>query len=69
MRRRIESDRRRAVGAEHRLAALSPLGVLERGYAIVSGPRGLVRRAADVGPGDGLTLRVAEGSIDAVVRK
>jgi exodeoxyribonuclease VII large subunit len=69
IRRRIESDRRRAVAAEHRLAALSPLGVLERGYAIVTGPRGLVRRAVEVGPGDGLTVRVAEGSIDAVVRK
>jgi len=69
IRRRIETDRRRAVGADHRLVALSPLGVLDRGYAIVTGPRGLVRRAAEVGPGDPLAVRVAEGSIAAVVRK
>jgi exodeoxyribonuclease VII large subunit len=68
VRRRMVVERRRAQGANDRLSALSPLGVLERGYAIVTGPRGLVRRRDDVAPGDPLAVRVAQGSIDAVVR-
>jgi exodeoxyribonuclease VII large subunit len=64
----IQVDRRRSAAAHDRLAALPPLGVLDRGYAIVTGPRGVVRRPADVTAGDALSLRVAEGSIDAVVR-
>jgi exodeoxyribonuclease VII large subunit len=52
-----------------RLDALSPLAVLSRGFAIVyREPEGvIVRRAREVGPGDALRLRLAEGEIEATV--
>jgi exodeoxyribonuclease VII large subunit len=50
-----------------KLDALSPLGILARGYAIaLHGGRAVVR-ATDVGPGDTLELRLHEGSLEARV--
>nr|BFE83527.1 hypothetical protein GCM10020093_061280 [Planobispora longispora] len=47
-----------------RLVALSPAATLERGYAIVQRPSGeVVRRAAEVAPGDGLTLRFPDDRV------
>jgi exodeoxyribonuclease VII large subunit len=51
-----------------KLDAMSPLAVLARGYALVTGPEGvLVRRADQVTAGDALTVRLADGHIDATV--
>jgi len=51
-----------------RLEALSPLRVLERGYALVYGPDGkLLRSAASVVAYDTVTARLAEGSFRARV--
>ncbi|BCJ42896.1 exodeoxyribonuclease 7 large subunit [Actinoplanes ianthinogenes] len=51
-----------------RLRALSPLATLERGYAIVQrGDGHVVRAAGEVGEGDPLRVRLAEGSVTAVV--
>jgi exodeoxyribonuclease VII large subunit len=65
---RARADLGRAAG---RLESLSPLAVLGRGYAIVRrAPDGaIVRRAADVAPGDGLEVRLGEGEIEAEVRR
>ena len=50
------------------LDALSPLRVLERGYAVPSGPDGRVlKRRAEFRPGEPFTLRVADGRVDARV--
>lgn len=61
----------REVGVERassRLHALSPVRVLERGYALVYGPDGrLLRASADVNAGDRITARLANGSLDAAV--
>jgi exodeoxyribonuclease VII large subunit len=47
-----------------RLVALSPAATLERGYAIVQRPSGdVVRRAADVAPGDELTVRFPDDRV------
>ncbi|GAA3095041.1 exodeoxyribonuclease VII large subunit [Streptosporangium carneum] len=47
-----------------RLLALSPAATLERGYAIVQRPTGdVVRRAADVAPGDELTIRFPDDRV------
>ncbi|HLU71196.1 MAG TPA: exodeoxyribonuclease VII large subunit [Nonomuraea sp.] len=47
-----------------RLVALSPAATLERGYAIVQRPAGeVVRGAAEVAPGDELTVRLADGRV------
>ena len=51
-----------------RLEALSPLRVLERGYALVYGPDGaLLRSPAGVNSGDLVTARLASGSLRASV--
>ncbi len=47
--------------------ALSPLAVLERGYAVVSAGEQIVRDATQVAPGDRLAVRVARGTLAAVV--
>lgn len=56
--------------ASARLQALSPLAVLNRGYALVYGPDGtLLRDAAETKPGDAIRARLAKGSVDAQVVK
>ncbi len=58
---------RSADSLEHlraRLVALSPAATLERGYAIAQRPSGeVVRLAADVKPGDELTIRFSDDRI------
>ncbi|HUO27078.1 MAG TPA: exodeoxyribonuclease VII large subunit [Candidatus Aquilonibacter sp.] len=50
------------------LQALSPLAILERGYALVFDAEGhLVKDAAAVSAGDEIRARVARGEIDAMV--
>ncbi len=51
-----------------RLRALSPLEVLERGYAIAFGPEGsALRRAASVAPGERIRVRLHDGELVARV--
>lgn len=51
-----------------RLEALSPLAVLERGYAVVTSASGrFVRNAGELSPGDSIGIRLARGSVRAVV--
>ncbi len=59
--------RARLAEAAARLDSLSPLSVLDRGYALVRrGDDGtLVRRASQVSPGDALSIRVADARITA----
>src|SRR5579864_4676377 len=50
------------------LEALSPRRTLERGYAVVVGPGGAVlRRAAEVSPGDSIEVELADGGLSASV--
>jgi len=51
-----------------RLHSLSPLAVLDRGYALVIGPEGsLIRSIAQINPGDRLTARLADGAFTSQV--
>jgi len=50
-----------------KLSQLSPLRILDRGYAIVSTPSGILKDARDAPPGSGIHVRLAEGELDAVV--
>lgn len=60
--RRLEKLESRKALASARLQAVSPQATLARGYAIVRQQDGrVVRRAAQVQPGDALQVRVAEG--------
>ncbi len=51
------------------LNALSPLKVLERGYAIVSNQSGIVKDAAAAPPSSRIHVRLAKGELDAVVEE
>jgi len=59
--------RERLGGLSGRLAAVSPLGTLERGYAIVRRREtdAVVRSVAQISPGDALGVRVADGEFEA----
>lgn len=53
-----------------RLDALSPLRVLDRGYALVYGANGnLLRTAKAAQEGEALTARLADGSVEAVITR
>lgn len=62
---RSRGDRQRRLQALHgRLTALSPLGVLERGYALVQDEGGHVLLSAhEARPGQGLQVRLRDGRI------
>ncbi len=52
------------------LEALSPLAILERGYALVFDASGkLLKDAAQVDPGDEISVRLARGQITATVKE
>ena len=59
------------LGADRRqLDALSPARVLDRGYAVVRIPGGaVVRRAAQVGPGQAIDVQLAAGRLSATVEE
>lgn len=63
----LERRRRRVEGLEGRLQALSPLGVLERGYAVALREGKAVTDAGQLAAGDRLQLRFAQGSAEAEV--
>ncbi|NLF80755.1 MAG: exodeoxyribonuclease VII large subunit [Clostridia bacterium] len=66
-RRGLERRQQRLDVAIARLEALSPLGSLRRGYCLVERSDGSVlRRAADVRPGERLKIYAAEGQIFAM---
>ncbi|HJT89176.1 MAG TPA: exodeoxyribonuclease VII large subunit, partial [Bryobacteraceae bacterium] len=50
-----------------KLSQLSPLRILERGYAIVSNQRGILTAAADAPPASRIHVRLAKGELDATV--
>ncbi|HET6148561.1 MAG TPA: exodeoxyribonuclease VII large subunit [Polyangia bacterium] len=66
---RATDRRRRALEAcTTKLGALSPLKVLDRGFSLTQDAQGhLVTRADQVHPGDAVTVRLREGTIEADV--
>jgi exodeoxyribonuclease VII large subunit len=66
----ISTRATRLAHASARLEALSPLAVLNRGYALVySGDGTLLRDARDTQPGQSIRARLANGSIEAEVTR
>jgi exodeoxyribonuclease VII large subunit len=51
-----------------KLSQLSPLRILERGYAIVSNEAGVVKDSAAAPGGSQIHVRLAKGALDAVVK-
>jgi exodeoxyribonuclease VII large subunit len=66
--RAIPLRRQRAVAAQRRLAALSPLAVLGRGYTIVEGSDGHVRASVTaLATGERVRLRMRDGRAAAAI--
>jgi exodeoxyribonuclease VII large subunit len=64
----LRRERHRADRLAGQLDALSPLRILDRGYAVPVGPDGRVlKRRVDFVPGAPFRLRVADGDVDARV--
>ena len=54
----------------HQIEALSPLAVLNRGYALVFDASGaILRNTSEVSPGDEISARLAKGTVSATVSK
>jgi exodeoxyribonuclease VII large subunit len=68
MRTRLERRRSRLEQLAAKLSQLSPLRILERGYAIVSNEAGIVKDAAEAPAGSAVHVRLAKGALDAVVK-
>jgi len=63
-------SRSRLEGLERQLSALSPMAILERGYALVFDSSGkLVKSSGQVEAGDRISARLAHGSLTARVEK
>ncbi|SHE60524.1 Exodeoxyribonuclease VII large subunit [Modicisalibacter ilicicola DSM 19980] len=68
--RRLQEERRRLAALMRELNAVSPLAVLERGYAIVENAQGqVIKRAEDTRPGERLSARLAEGRLTLEVKR
>jgi len=66
--RRLHANRERFARASAALDAMSPLKVLGRGYAIARRADGLIiKSAADVAPGDRLSVRLKDDEIKCIV--
>ena len=64
----MEIQRARLLSLEQRLSSLNPIGILERGYAVITQPDGtVIRKVAQAVPGEQLNLRVSDGSFSAEV--
>jgi exodeoxyribonuclease VII large subunit len=68
MRSRMVRRRSRWEQLAAKLSQLSPLRILERGYAIVSNERGIVKDPAEAPGGSPVHVRLAKGELDAVVK-
>lgn len=68
MRSVLEGRRSALAQLAGQMAAMSPLAVLDRGYAMVSHDGAIVRDAAQVKSGDALVVRLARGTLDVVVK-
>ncbi|MBA3709011.1 MAG: hypothetical protein H0W83_09360, partial [Planctomycetes bacterium] len=68
MARGVETARTRLAAQAGHLDALSPLGVISRGYSVVRTPDGrLVRRTGDAPPGTVVEARLVDGWLSARV--
>ncbi|WP_287045456.1 exodeoxyribonuclease VII large subunit [Acidobacterium sp.] len=66
----LSHRRERLHGIEGKLRALSPMGVLERGYALVFDCQGrLVKSVDSLKPDEEMTTRLADGNVTSTVRR
>jgi exodeoxyribonuclease VII large subunit len=64
----LYSERARFELAVGKIDALSPLGILKRGFALCRDARGaIVKKAVDVSPGDRVRVTLSSGELDCRV--
>ena len=63
MSRALLAPRQKLELLEQALRAYNPVAVLAKGYAIVHGPKGVVRSPAEVNIGDKLVLELSKGKL------
>jgi exodeoxyribonuclease VII large subunit len=63
MRRRLDRAGRELASLAAGLRTMSPLQVLERGYALAVGPRGVVTASDQVAVGEAVTISLARGAL------
>ena len=63
----VENRRAALESAAELLDSLSPLGVLDRGYAVATHEGGTVTSVEEVGAGDALTVTVGDGDVESEV--
>ena len=68
-RSRLAAHRNHHERLSAKLSALSPLRILERGYAIVSNETGILTDSAAAPPDSRIHVRLARGELDATVHK
>ena len=69
-RERLTAAERRLERLDLELGGVDPQAPLRRGYALVRGPDGaLLRSVAGVQPGAAVSVRLADGSLEAEVRQ
>ncbi len=68
LRRRVDRSHRELADLAARLGALSPLAVLERGYAIAKRGAHVVSDCREVAVGEPLEVRLARGVLDCEIR-
>ncbi|MBD2869562.1 exodeoxyribonuclease VII large subunit [Paenibacillus arenilitoris] len=66
----VKNKKQTLHGSIRQLDALSPLKVMARGYSLVYDEREktLIKSIAEVRPGDAVTVKVADGQLDCLVR-
>jgi len=69
MRARLARRRGKLEQLAAKLSQLSPLRILDRGYAIVSNSSGILKDSASAPSGSVIHVRLAKGSLDATVNK
>ena len=70
MQERLWQSRRRYESLDLHLRQLSPLAVLNRGYAIVQNAQGAaLRSASETGPGEDLSVRLSRGRLNVTVNR
>lgn len=68
LRRKVESAKAKFVRAAAMLDGLSPLRVLDRGYALVTYQGRALTKSSDVAVGAEISIRLAEGEVAATVK-
>lgn len=63
----LHGRRQRLGHLAERTQLASPLAILARGYAIVEGPEGVIRNSLQVGIGERITTRLAQGRLISTV--